>query len=147
MPTKNKELKLILEAAKLKKNSWFLDLGCGDGRVVQEAVKNYEVIGVGMDINPLILLLAKIKSKVKKLAGVEYINKDLYEADLTKYDTIYLFLMPDLLSKLSAKIKKEAKKGVLVISHGFKINEFEKSLISVLKHSPFPTYYYRLNQG
>lgn len=145
VPTKNKEVSQILDAAKLKKNSWFLDLGCGDGRVVQEAVKNYRVKGVGVDINPIVLFFAKIKSTIKKLDKIEYIKKDVFETDLAKYDVIYVFLMPDLFSKLSAKIKKEAKKGALIISHGFKIDELKKNLFFTLKHTPFPTYYYQLN--
>jgi hypothetical protein len=47
VPTSNKQLKAILDRAKLKESQVFVELGSGDGRIVREAVKKYGVQGIG----------------------------------------------------------------------------------------------------
>jgi len=38
--------------------------------------------------------------------------KDLWDTDLSNYDIITVYPMPDIMAALEEKIKKEAKKGV-----------------------------------
>ncbi|MBI2051254.1 class I SAM-dependent methyltransferase [Candidatus Roizmanbacteria bacterium] len=144
VPTKNDEIQAILKEADLKKDHLFLELGCGDGRVVRTAVKHYHVRGVGVDINPLLVGLARFKAR-KIQSHLEFRTSHLMDTGIRNFDVIYLFLMPDLLQKLGSKLKAETKKGTLIISHGFRLEGFEKNLYKTLMRNPFPTYYYRLN--
>ncbi len=59
-------------------------------------------------------------------------------------DIIYLFLMPEMLIKLREKFEKESKKGAVFISHGFKIEGWEKYCFKTIPNTPFPTYYYKI---
>jgi hypothetical protein len=43
VPTRSKDIKRGLDLAKMKPNEIFFELGCGDGRVVFFANKNYKV--------------------------------------------------------------------------------------------------------
>ena len=139
--SKNKIIKEILEKAKLKKNKYFIELGSGDGRVVRNAVKNYQVIGLGIEINPLLVNLSKILAKFDKIK-IDFQRKNIYHVNLEKADYLYLFLMPEMIVKLINKFNKELKKKTLVISHGFKIPGWEKKLVNQLNNKPFPTYFY-----
>lgn len=143
--TNKKKLPAILAAAGLKKNKVFIDLGCGDGRVVITAVSNFKVKGVGVEINPILLKIASIKAKLKKLSSedIQFICQDLLLANISFADYIYLFLMPDLIRKLKPKLEKELKKNAIIISHGFKIEGWERKLIKTLEDKPFCTFYYR----
>ncbi|MCX7881331.1 MAG: class I SAM-dependent methyltransferase [Patescibacteria group bacterium] len=140
--TNFKELELILKEADLKKNQRFYDLGCGDGRVVRMAVKKYGVIGVGIDINPVLILMAKVLTKIQKLKNVKFIKDEISMVNLNNADIVYIFLMPDLIKKISSQFKKQLKPKTLIISHGFEIPDFKNYLQKTLDHKPFPTYYY-----
>jgi cyclopropane fatty-acyl-phospholipid synthase-like methyltransferase len=144
VPTKDKEAEFFLKEAKLKKGQIFYDIGCGDGRIVRTAVKEYQVKGTGIDINPLLIWLAKFLAKTKKVKNVEFITKNIFDVDLRKVDVLYIFLMPKLIEKIFPKLKKELKKGALVISHGFVVEGLKKNLIHKIDHTPFPTYFYRV---
>lgn len=145
VPTKKKEAMSILAILRPKKGNMMLELGCGDGIFLRTAVALYHVKGLGIDINPLIIFVAKIIAKVQKLQRVSFQTKNIFKTDLSQADYIYLFLMPKLLNKLAPKIKKQAKDKVVVISHGFKIEGWNDFLYKTILHKPFPTYFYRPN--
>ena len=144
MPTSMKETRFILKEAGLKKGQTFLELGSGDGRVTREAVTKYGVRGVGIEINPVLILISRLWIKIRKIKNVEFKKEDILKTDLSQADILYLFLFPELIAKFSQKIKNKGKKNLLVISHGFKVDGFEKYLFKTIKHIPFPTYYYHL---
>jgi len=144
VPSKQKEVELILKEAELKKGKIFMELGCGDARVVRAAVVKYGVYGIGIDINPVIIFYAKILAKIQKIKKIVLRVENIFDSKLTNADYIYLFLMPDLLIKLTPLIKPQLKKNSMIISHGFKLIGWEKYLIKTISHSPFPTYFYKI---
>lgn len=147
VPTSNKVLKKILERAGLKKGQVFMDLGCGDGRIVRMAAADYGARAIGIDINPSLIYLSRLKTRLKKLEGVHFLVQNIYKADLSNADVIYMFLLPKFLVNLKPKLKAETKKNALLISHGFKIEGWDKYIVETLPEKPFPTYYYRLTKG
>ena len=143
MATRKKVIMTILKEAKLKKGKIVYELGSGDGRVSRLAVKNWQVKAVGVDINPLLVFWANFLAKLEKIDNrCQFVRKNIFDVDYSKADYLYLFLMPDLISKLIPKLKKELKKNCLIISHGFKIEEMK--LIKTLDTRPFKTYYYKI---
>ena len=52
VPTTEEAVKAMLKLADVKKSDVVFDLGCGDGRIVIAAAKEYCTHGVGIDINP-----------------------------------------------------------------------------------------------
>ncbi len=145
VPSKNKEIEYILSQAKLKPGKILYDLGCGDGRVIRLASSLYRVKGVGVDVNPLLLWWARFWSKRQNLTNISFKRQNLMDTDISAADYIYVFLMPELIKKLSPRLKEQAKKNCLVISHGFKIIGWEDHLVNTISHKPFPTYFYRLS--
>lgn len=143
--TQNKEIDELLKKAKLKKNQIFLELGCGDGRVVKHAVWNYNVRGIGIDINPVLIWYCQISSKLRDIKNISFLCKDVLNVDLSRADIIYIFLFPSLVKKLQDKILHKTKKNVLIISHGFKIDYLSKYIIAKRKGTKFETFYYRLS--
>lgn len=144
VPTEKKILNKILSKVPLKKNKVFIELGCGDGRVVKYAVEKYQVKGIGVDINPYLILTLKIINKLKGINNPQFIYQDIFKTKINKASYIYLFLMPKMLAKLKKKLQEESNKGTLIISHGFKIPHWEDKLIDRLKGDKFNTYYYRI---
>lgn len=144
VPTRHNIIKAILTKAKLSKNQTFLELGCGDARVLRTAVKKYDVIGTGIDINWYVLTVARLKSYIQNIHTISFIQKNFLNVSYAEYNVIYVFLLPKLLEKVAHKIKAECKKDTLIISHGFKISNWESCLIDKLEKGKFYTYYYNL---
>jgi SAM-dependent methyltransferase len=143
VPIKKNRINEILKQANLKPNKKFIDLGCGDGRVVQQAVQLYKVKGTGIDINPIVLLKAKFIAKIKKISNINYKRGNIFKTNLNEYDYIYLFLMPKLINELENKLNNALKNNSTIISHGFKIEYMTKYLNKKINNITFPTYIYK----
>src|ERR1700694_4533513 len=68
VPTTEAAVQEMLKLAEVKKPDIVYDLGCGDGRIVIAAAKNFGARGVGIDINPARITEAKENARA---AGVE----------------------------------------------------------------------------
>jgi len=143
VPSSNNDFEETLAKAFLKKDQLFLELGSGDGRVVSTAVKKYQVRGIGIEISPLLVWYSRFLAKIKKINYIEFRQENIYKTDISKADVIYMFLMPKMLEKLKDKLSKEAKKGALIISHGFRIHGWEKILIMKEQRKLFSSFFYK----
>jgi 16S rRNA A1518/A1519 N6-dimethyltransferase RsmA/KsgA/DIM1 with predicted DNA glycosylase/AP lyase activity len=145
VPTKNKLALEILKEVRFKKHGLFIELGSGDGRIVRTAIKNYPIKGIAVDINGLLIIWSKFLAKLDKTySKITFLNKNILKVDLTKADYIYLFLFPALINKLIKNFDRQLKKGTVIISHGFPIEEYKNKLVKKVDRSTFPTYYYRI---
>ena len=145
VPTKKKELEVILGELQPKKEKLMIELGSGDGRMLRLAAKTYGLNGTGIDINPLLNfwanLLWKLSSKNSK-SSLIFKTENVFDTDYRKADYLYIFLMPKLIAELTPKLNEELKKGAIVISHGFPILTWKRKLYKTLGRKPFPTYFY-----
>lgn len=144
VPTKLNEISAILAAAELKPGMRMIDIGCGDGRVVREAVAQFDLNGVGIDINPLLIRQARAKTPAK--LPVEFRVENIHKTDLSQYDLIYIYLLPQFITQLAPVIRTQAKPGTQVISHWFIIKDWEPYLEKTITAGRFKTYYYRMPQ-
>jgi len=143
VPTSKKRINEILKEAHLKKGQTFLELGSGDGRIVRNAVKQYGVTGIGIDINPTLTFIARLYAKQEKLKNIIFKTESIFNTDLKKAHVIYLFLMPQLILKLIPSLS-QLSPNTMLISHGFKIEGWDKKLYKTVKTEPFSTFYYRI---
>jgi ribosomal protein L11 methylase PrmA len=102
------------------------DLGCGDGRIVIAAVKDFGARAVGIDIDPE--RIAESRENARK-AGVgkraAFRNEDLFEADIREATVVTLYLFPWVNLKLRPKLWKELKPGTRVVSHSHDMGDWE----------------------
>lgn len=126
VPTPQKVVDGMLELADVKSGDVVYDLGCGDGRIVITAAKEYGATGIGVDLNPERIkeananaVEAKVKDKVKFFEG------DLFDFDFSKADVLTLYLLPDVNLKLKPKILSEMRPGSRVVSHAFTMGDWE----------------------
>ena len=134
----------ILLAQPVAPGSMFLEVGCGDGRVVQRAVKLLQVVGTGIDVDPLLISKAK-KAAATASPAPRFLTANIHSFDTAPYHTFYLFLLPELLLQTVKKIQTE-RRGLptLIISHAFQPPTFQKYLVHIEPGTPYETYYYRL---
>lgn len=119
VPTPRAALDRMLALAALKPGEVLYDLGCGDGRVVIEAARRYRVRAVGYEIDPYLAAEARAAVKAHGLESlVEIRQADLFTADLSPAQVIFLFLLPQLNERLKPQLAR-CRPGTRVLSHEF----------------------------
>lgn len=120
VPSKNCVVKKMISAAKLKPRETVYDLGCGDGRLLLAAEKKAHAKGIGFEIAPLVYLLALVRKWLAS-SKMQIRFQNFFSVNLKKANVIFCYLIPNVMPRLSAKIKKECKKGTRIISNTFHI--------------------------
>jgi SAM-dependent methyltransferase len=120
VPTPHEVVNKMLELACIKECDVIYDLGCGDGRVVITAAREYHIYGVGIDIDPNRIEWSYDSARE---AGVEdrvrFIQQDFFESDLRNATIVTLYLPTKINRRLLPKMLKELKSGSRIISHHF----------------------------
>ncbi len=91
--TSRKELKALIQKLKLKKGDIFVDLGCGDGRVVFEVAKKFKKVKcVGYEISPIHIMIAKLSRIIlfPFSKRVRIVAEDFTKTNLTDIDVVYI---------------------------------------------------------
>jgi len=126
VPTTDPAVRAMLKLADVKKTDIVYDLGCGDGRIVIAAAKEYGARGVGIDIDPV--RIAEAKANAKK-AGVEqlvrFVENDLFVSDFREATVVTLFLLPQLNLKLLPKLLQDLKPGTRIVSNTFDMGDWK----------------------
>jgi SAM-dependent methyltransferase len=126
VPTTEAAVDAMLKLAGVTKNDIVYDLGCGDGRIVIEAAKQYGARGVGIDIDPQRIAEANANAKrvgVEKLVRFE--ENDLFKADFKEATVVTLFLLSSVNQRLKPKLLAELKPGTRVVSNTFDMGDWK----------------------
>jgi precorrin-6B methylase 2 len=126
VPTSMEVVNKMLETANVTKNDVVYDLGCGDGRIVITAVKDFGASrGVGIDIDPQRIKEANENAqKAGVTKKVEFIEQDLFQADFRKATVVTLYLLPDVNLKLRPKLLEQLKPGSRIVSNSFTMGDW-----------------------
>jgi ribosomal protein L11 methylase PrmA len=127
VPTPQNVVDEMLRLANVSKGDVVYDLGCGDGRLVVTAVKNFGAKrGVGVDIDPQRIAESNQNAKAAGVTGsVKFVVQDLFQTDFSEATVVTLYLLPDVNLKLRPKLLSELKPGTRVVSHAFSMGDWE----------------------
>jgi precorrin-6B methylase 2 len=126
VPTPPEVVEAMLKLAGVTKNDVVYDLGCGDGRIVIAAARDFGARGVGIDIDPQRVKEATENAQKAGVADrVKIIQGDLFEANISEATVVTLYLLPSLNLKLLPKLKKELKPGTRIVSHAFDMGDWK----------------------
>jgi amino acid transporter len=125
VPTPTEVVDEMLNLAQIRDGDVLFDLGSGDGRIVITAAQRWNVRGVGIEIDPMLVRISRQKAA---WAGVddrtEFIESDLFKSDFSRATVVTLYLLPDLNLRLRPKLFRELRPGTRVISHSFDMAEW-----------------------
>jgi ubiquinone/menaquinone biosynthesis C-methylase UbiE len=108
----------MLRLAKLNAGDVVYDLGCGDGRIVITAARQFGARGVCVDIDPR--RIAESRENARQ-AGVteriQFLNVDLLATRIDDATVVMLFLSRELNLAVRPKLLRELKPGTRIVSH------------------------------
>ncbi len=119
VPTQRSVAREMCRLARVKPGSRVLDLGCGDGAILLVAAKEFGATGVGVELNPLLALWARLRARINGVSDrVQIIRGNMFIVDLPDADTVTLYLLPRAMNRIEARLKKRYP-TLCVVSNGF----------------------------
>jgi precorrin-6B methylase 2 len=128
-PTPQEVVERMLALAAVKKNDVIYDLGSGDGRILITAAKRYGARGVGFEIDPGLVKLARENARkegVEKL--VEIRQQDFLTADLSPASVVTLYLSYEGNLAVRPQLMRQLKRGARVVSYAFDMGEWQPKI-------------------
>lgn len=138
VPTPIEVVKKMIELANPKQNELLIDLGCGDGRIIRYASKEYGCRSIGIEINPLLVDYVNKKIIEEKLSNVKIINEDFFKYDFSKANILTLYLTSKAIEILKPKLIQMLLNGSRIVCHDFPIKGLKPKIIEEvkIKYSP-----------
>ncbi|HXF65596.1 MAG TPA: class I SAM-dependent methyltransferase [Burkholderiales bacterium] len=121
VPTPPVLVEKMLDMARVKPRDFVMDLGSGDGRIVIAAAKR-GARALGVEYNEDLVALSRRAAEKEGVAGrAEFVQGDMYEADISRASVLALFLLTENLNKLVPKFLA-LRPGARIVVNGFQID-------------------------
>ncbi len=119
VPSKKEKIKKMMEFSNIKPGELACDLGSGDGRLVM-ALAQAGAIVHGYEINPLLVILAKLKIRKTGYSGRAFIHwKNFWKEDFSKFDVVAIYGMNFVMKRLEKKLRQGLRPNARVVSNAF----------------------------
>jgi protein-L-isoaspartate O-methyltransferase len=129
VPSEPEVVRRMLEVAQVGPDDVVYDLGCGDGRILVMAVKEFgakKAVGYELRKDLYESTLKEIDRQNLK-ERVRLINGDLFKADVSEATVITLYLTTTGNKRLKPKLAKEARPGTRVVSQDYTMDGWHAS--------------------
>ncbi len=122
VPTRQAVVGEMLRLARVGPDDVVYDLGSGDGRIVVLAAQKYGARGVGIEIDPELVKVAREGAREGEVEDrVSFVEGDLFTADISPATVVMLYLSPGINARLAPKLRRELRPGTRIVSHQFRI--------------------------
>lgn len=126
VPTSEKLVETMLKMGGVSENDLLYDLGCGDGRIVVAAARDYGARAVGVDLNPQRLMEAREHAEWAGVSPlVAFIEDDLLCVDFSKATVVTLYLLQTINMELRPRLLSELQPGTRILSHAFDMADWK----------------------
>ena len=126
VPTEPAVVSAMLKMARVTKNDVVYDLGCGDGRIVIAAAREFGARGVGVDIDPKLIDDANALAKKAGVSDkVKFFVADIFDPNLKINDAtvVALFLLQSMNERLRPRLQKELRPATRIVANSFTLGE------------------------
>jgi cyclopropane fatty-acyl-phospholipid synthase-like methyltransferase len=120
-PTRHAIADAMLELAGVGPEDVVFDLGSGDGRIPIIAAQKYGAHGVGIEIDPELVALARRNASDAQVEDrVTFQIGDLFSADLSTATVVTMYLSPNIMNRIEPGLRA-LKPGTRLVSHQFQM--------------------------
>lgn len=125
VPTPQDVVDRMLELAGVSESDVVYDLGCGDGRIVITAAREYGARGVGIDIDPQRIAEANANAEADGVQDlVTFIEQDAMTVDVSDATVVTLYLLSSSNLKLRPLLTEQLAPGARIVSHAFSMGDW-----------------------
>jgi SAM-dependent methyltransferase len=126
VPTPQPVVDAMLKLANVQPGEMVYDLGCGDGRAVITAARDFGARGIGVDIDPERITESLANAETAGVSDrVKFKQEDLFTINFSDANVLFLYLLPELNVRLRPRILNELQPGTRVVSHAFTMGDWE----------------------
>lgn len=125
VPTPRDVVDRMLRLAGVGPDDLLYDLGCGDGRIVVAAARDFGARAIGFDTEPgqeAMTLQAITDAGVASLA--QFRRQDIHTVDLARATVITLYLSHFGNHRIQQMIKDQCRPGTRIVSHSFPMHDW-----------------------
>jgi SAM-dependent methyltransferase len=124
VPTPQKVVDEMINLANVTDSDFVIDLGSGDGRTVITAAK-HGAKGFGVDIDPRLVSLGNKNARSEGVADrVQFFERDMFKTDIAKASVLFLYVLPDFMTKLRPKVLAELRPGARIVAHDYHMDDW-----------------------
>lgn len=120
VPTDSRTAAQMVDIAEVSPGDRVIDLGCGDGRIV-EAARQRGALAEGVELSVPLWVWCRLRG----IQGVRY--GSMWSRDLSEYDVVFAFLSPRGMKRFAESRWPGLKPGCRVIAHAFPLPGKEPS--------------------
>ena len=125
VPTPQEVVDVMLEMADVGSDDVLYDLGSGDGRIPITAAERWGTRGVGIDIDPDRIREANAGARRADVTDkVEFIEGDMFDADLSDATVVTLYLLPRLNLRLRPALLA-LEPGTRIVTHNYHMGDWK----------------------
>ncbi len=122
VPSPEVVVRRMLQVSGVKPGEVVYDLGCGDGRIVVMAAKEFGARAVCVEIRND--LYEQTLRRIKELNldnVVKVIHGNFFEVPIEDADVVTMYLLTSVNQMLRPKLERELRPGTRVVSHDFEV--------------------------
>lgn len=130
VPTPEVVVRRMLQVSGVKPGEVVYDLGCGDGRIVIMAAREFGAKAVCVEIRND--LYEQTLRRVKELNldnVITVIHGNFFEVPLSDADVVTMYLLTSVNQMLRPKLERELRPGTRVVSHDFEVPGWKPLLV------------------
>lgn len=143
-PTDRVTVRRILLLGEVKPDEHVVDLGCGDGRIVVAAAREFGARSTGVEIDPLRVLWARIWAWLAGVSdSVRIVRANMYAFDVSDADVVILFLSATSNFKLQERLRRTLSDHARVVSYYHPIWGWEPDVVGEARDG-YPIYVYQM---
>lgn len=122
VPVQDHALSVIINELELNDESVFIDIGCGNAKVLVAASRqfpNTKMIGIEYSIIPYLLALWNTRT----IPTISIVRNNLFAYDFSRATHLYAYLFPNMMPQLYRHLSDQVAPGTMLISCDFKFAE------------------------
>ncbi len=129
-PTHAQIVDVMLKLAEVTSSDYVVDLGCGDGRIVIAAAKEFGARGLGIDLDGQRIRESIDNAAYAGVSGlVQFRQANIMDVPIHDANVVTMYLLDEVNLMVRPKLFRELRPGTRVVSHAFHMDDWRSDRV------------------